>query len=90
MTEFVANVLEVMAPWASVSARRMFGGYGLYREAQMFAIVIEDTLYLKTDTPAAIDSSPRAARRSSTRAEAGASTRATGALRPHASMIQPR
>lgn len=50
MTEFVANVLEVMAPWAPVSARRMFGGYGLYREAQMFAIVMEDTLYLKTDT----------------------------------------
>ena len=58
--------------------------------AQMFAIVIEDTLYLKTDTPAAIDSSPRAARRSYTRAEAGASTRATGALRPHASMFRPR
>jgi TfoX/Sxy family transcriptional regulator of competence genes len=28
----------------------MFGGYGLYREVQMFAIVIDDTLYLKTDT----------------------------------------
>ena len=50
MTEFVAYVLEVMAPWAPVSARRMFGGYGLYREAQMFAIVMDDTLYLKTDT----------------------------------------
>ncbi len=49
MTEFLAYVLEVMAPWAPVSARRMFGGYGLYREAQMFAIVMDDTLYLKTD-----------------------------------------
>ena len=49
MTEFLTYLLEVMAPWAQVSARRMFGGYGLYREARMFAIVMDDTLYLKTD-----------------------------------------
>ena len=33
----------------SVSARRLFGGYGLYREATLFAIVTNDTLYFKGD-----------------------------------------
>ena len=47
--EFVDYVVELMAGWAPVSARRMFGGYGLYREGQMFALIIEDELFFKTD-----------------------------------------
>ena len=47
MNEFVDHVLELMEPWAPVRARRMFGGHGLYREARMFALVFDDTLYLK-------------------------------------------
>ncbi|HQR21171.1 MAG TPA: TfoX/Sxy family protein [Burkholderiaceae bacterium] len=47
MNEFVDHVLELMEPWAPVRARRMFGGLGLYREARMFALVFDDTLYLK-------------------------------------------
>lgn len=49
MSEFVEHVIEMMAPWAVVRARRMFGGYGLYREATMFALVTDETLYLKAD-----------------------------------------
>ncbi len=49
MSEFVDHVLELMAPWAAVRARRMFGGYGLYRDTTMFALVADDTLYLKAD-----------------------------------------
>ena len=48
--EFVDYVVELMADWARVSARRMFGGYGLYREGLMFALIVEDELFLKTDT----------------------------------------
>lgn len=50
MTSFI-NLLvrEVMAHWASVSSRKMFGGYGIYREGLMFALITEDTLYFKTD-----------------------------------------
>ncbi len=49
MREFLAHVLELMQPWAPVAARRMFGGHGLYRDERMFALIVDDTLYLKTD-----------------------------------------
>lgn len=47
--EFVEHVLELLAPLGSVSARRMFGGFGIYRDALMFALVAGDVLYLKAD-----------------------------------------
>ncbi len=47
--EFVAYVLELMAGWAAVSARRMFGGHGLYRDGLMFALIVADELFLKAD-----------------------------------------
>lgn len=40
---------ELLEDWAQVSARRMFGGYGLYHEGLMFAIVMDQRLYLKAD-----------------------------------------
>ena len=48
-SEFVDYVVELMADWATVSARKMFGGYGLYREGLMFALIAEDELFFKTD-----------------------------------------
>ncbi len=48
-SDFVANVLDLLAPWGGVSARRMFGGHGLYRHGLMFAIVSDDILYFKAD-----------------------------------------
>ncbi len=47
--EFVDYVLETMSHWANANARRMFGGYGLYREGLMFALIADDVLYFKTD-----------------------------------------
>lgn len=47
--EFVDYVVELMAGWEAVAARKMFGGYGLYREGLMFALIVEDELYFKTD-----------------------------------------
>jgi DNA transformation protein len=49
MSDFIPFVQELLEDWASVSARRMFGGYGLYHEGLMFAIVMEQRLYLKAD-----------------------------------------
>lgn len=46
---FVDNVLDLLAGWGGVSARKMFGGYGLYRQGVMFALVAEDVLYFKVD-----------------------------------------
>ncbi|ALK88584.1 TfoX/Sxy family protein [Limnohabitans sp. 63ED37-2] len=49
MSDFVPFVQELLEDWAPVSARRMFGGHGLYHEGLMFAIVVDQRLYLKTD-----------------------------------------
>ena len=47
--EFVTHVLDLLEPLGPVSARRMFGGYGVYLDRTMFALVADDTLYLKVD-----------------------------------------
>ena len=46
---FVEHVIDLLHDFGGVSARRMFGGYGLYRRGVMFALVFEDVLYLKVD-----------------------------------------
>jgi len=46
--EYVAHVLELLRRWAPVAARRMFGGYGIYRGDIMFALIADDTLHFKT------------------------------------------
>ena len=47
--EFVTHVLDLLEALGPVSARRMFGGYGIYLDQLMFALVAGDTLYLKVD-----------------------------------------
>ena len=47
--EFLAHVLELLAPLGRVAARRMFGGHGLYCDGVFFGIVLDGTLYLKAD-----------------------------------------
>jgi DNA transformation protein len=49
MSDFIPFVQELLKDWAPVSARRMFGGHGLYHEGLMFAIVMDQRLYLKAD-----------------------------------------
>jgi len=49
MSEFTDYLHEVFALFGPVSARKMFGGYGIYHESVMFGLVAEDTLYLKAD-----------------------------------------
>jgi DNA transformation protein len=48
-SEFVEFVLESLQPLRGVSARRMFGGWGIYKDGVMFALIAYDTLYLKVD-----------------------------------------
>lgn len=47
--EFVQNLHEVFALFGPVRARRMFGGYGIYHDGLMFALVADNELYLKVD-----------------------------------------
>lgn len=47
--EFAEFLCEQLQPLGPVEARRMFGGCGLFLDGLMFAIVVDDTLYFKTD-----------------------------------------
>ena len=47
--EFVELVLENLRAFGPVATRRMFGGWGLYRDGVFFALIAEDTLYFKSD-----------------------------------------
>ena len=47
--EFVEYVLDQFAAWDDVSARKMFGGAGLYCDGVMFGLIADDVAYLKVD-----------------------------------------
>lgn len=47
--EFVEFVLEQMTLFGHARARAMFGGFGIYRDERIFAIIVDDRLYFKTD-----------------------------------------
>jgi len=49
MSEFTEYLRDVFILFGSVSARRMFGGHGIYFDNCMFGLVADDTLYLKVD-----------------------------------------
>jgi DNA transformation protein len=50
--EFLENLFLSFGP---VSIRNMFSGAGVYAEGVMFAILVNDTLYLKADAVSARD-----------------------------------
>lgn len=47
--QFIAHVVDLLAPLGPVTARRFFGGTGLVLDGGQFAMVMGETLYLKTD-----------------------------------------
>jgi DNA transformation protein len=46
---FKEFVRDLFADFAAVTIRNMFGGAGVYADGVMFAILVDDTLYLKAD-----------------------------------------
>jgi DNA transformation protein len=50
---FLDFLLEHLEPLGDVSARRMFGGVGVYRGDVFFAIVDNDTVFFKVDDASA-------------------------------------
>ena len=44
---FVSHVLDLMQSIGAVHAKRMFGGYGIFLDGLMFALISDETLYLK-------------------------------------------
>lgn len=47
--EFLDYVVEQMSFIRGLHVRAMFGGYSVYQDDLMFAIIVKDVLYLKTD-----------------------------------------
>ena len=48
-SEFVDSLNEVFADFGVIDPKRMFGGYGIYRDGLMFGLVSDEVLYLKAD-----------------------------------------
>lgn len=46
---FVSHLLELLEPMNGVTAKRMFGGHGIFCNGLMFGLVADSTLYLKVD-----------------------------------------
>lgn len=46
---FISYLLEMLDDFGPLRAKAMFGGYGIYRGDVFFAIVVDDTLYIKAD-----------------------------------------
>ena len=49
MSDFIRHLLDLLEGLGGVSARRMFGAHGLFRDGLMFGLVADDTLYLRVD-----------------------------------------
>lgn len=52
---FQEFLVELFEPIGGVTFRKMFGGVGIFRDGLMFALVADDTLYLKADEGTAVD-----------------------------------
>ncbi|GAB4163581.1 MAG: hypothetical protein Tsb006_2730 [Rickettsiaceae bacterium] len=47
--DYLNYVLDTLSVCGAVTARAMFGGYGIYKDGVIFAIIAEDELYFKVD-----------------------------------------
>ena len=47
--DYVNYVVERLSATGEVWSRAMFGGYGIFHEGVMFAVISGDTLYFKVD-----------------------------------------
>jgi DNA transformation protein len=46
---FAQYVVELMSGFGVVQAKPMFGGFGIYAQGLMFALIVDDQLYFKAD-----------------------------------------
>jgi len=47
--EYLNFVMEKLSAVGDIKSRAMFGGYGIFHEGLMFALISEDTLYFKVN-----------------------------------------
>lgn len=49
MQGFLDYVKETFAHFGPIQTRKMFGGYGIFHQGLMFALISDEQLYLKVD-----------------------------------------
>lgn len=47
--DYLEHVLDALSLCDNIAAKRMFGGYGIYQNSIIFAIIAENELYFKVD-----------------------------------------
>ncbi|MCI5221584.1 MAG: TfoX family protein [Candidatus Electrothrix sp. AR4] len=47
--DFLEYILDQLSAWRDVTAQRMFGGAGLFRDGKMFGLIADNVAYLKVD-----------------------------------------
>ena len=47
--EYLNFIMEKLSPIGEIQSRAMFGGYGIFHEGLMFALISDDTLYFKVN-----------------------------------------
>lgn len=47
--EYLESVLKLLAPLGGVSSKAMFGGFGLFHNGNMFALISGTALFFKVD-----------------------------------------
>ena len=47
--EFTTYIIDLMQSIGPVSAKAMFGGYGIFLDGLMFGLIADNVLYLKVD-----------------------------------------
>lgn len=48
-SNYLNYIIEILAPHGEITARSMFGGYGIYKNGVIFALIAYDELYFKVD-----------------------------------------
>jgi DNA transformation protein len=47
--EFASHVVDLLDPFGVAESKRMFGGFGIFHQGLMIALIAEGSLYLKAD-----------------------------------------
>lgn len=47
--DYLEYILDLLSHCDSITSRAMFGGYGIYKNGVIFAIIARDELYFKVD-----------------------------------------
>ncbi len=47
--QYLAYILDTLEPHAPVTARAMFGGYGIYLNSLIIGVIVENQIYFKID-----------------------------------------